>query len=120
MSGLGAQDTLRLEAGIYHYGRDLSESITPIEASLKCLLGKRRLIEKNFYGCEIILKQLNEGTKNKIVGFVADDGPPVREGSLLYSDEERQNLVGKVTSGSYSPIIRKPIGIAYVNSQVDV
>ena len=120
MGGLGARDTLRLEAGLCLYGNDISESTTPVEASLKWLIGKRRIIEKNFYGSELIIKQLNEGVSKRRVGFVVDDGPPVREGSQIYTDESKQNLAGHVTSGSYSPILKKPIGMAYLNSEIKV
>jgi aminomethyltransferase len=120
MSGTGARDTLRLEAGICLYGNEISESTTPIEASLKWIIGKRRIMEKNFYGNEIILKQLNEGTSINRIGFIANEGPPIREGTLIYTDDSRQETAGRVTSGNFSPCLKKPIGMAYVNSNTQV
>jgi len=106
MSGTGARDTLRLEAGICLYGNEISESTTPIEASLKWIIGKRRIMEKNFYGNEIILKQLNEGTSINRIGFIANEGPPIREGTLIYTDDSRQETAGRVTSGNFSPCLK--------------
>lgn len=115
--GLGARDTLRLEAGLCLYGHDINDSTTPIEASLKWVIGKRRRDQGGFPGYDVIKKQMDGTTTTKRVGFIIENGPPAREDAKLLS-EDRQSIVGKVTSGTYSPSLKKAIGMAYVNSKI--
>eukprot|EP01116_Phalansterium_solitarium_P020500 TRINITY_DN6079_c0_g1_i1.p2 TRINITY_DN6079_c0_g1~~TRINITY_DN6079_c0_g1_i1.p2 ORF type:complete len:407 (-),score=161.47 TRINITY_DN6079_c0_g1_i1:322-1542(-) len=109
--GLGARDTLRLEAGLCLYGHDLNEDITPVEASLAWLIGKRRRAEGGFLGSDVILRQLKEGVSKKRVGFEVQ-GPPAREGATIHSNDGQQ--IGVMTSGTHSPTLKKAIGMGYV------
>lgn len=108
--GLGARDTLRLEAGLCLYGHELSESITPIEAGLRWLCKKGHA---NFPGGEKILKQLQDGAERTRVGLLIDGRVPVREGCAIFHHDDR---VGHVTSGSYSPSLKRPIAMALIDN----
>ncbi|CAG9315863.1 GCVT [Blepharisma stoltei] len=112
--GLGARDSLRLEAGMCLYGHDLEENITPIEASLLWTIPKTKRTNGGWLGADTVMQQIRDGTQKKRVGFIVQDGPSAREGVVLYSGAEE---VGKVSSGTFSPILKKGIGMAYVNSQ---
>ncbi len=114
-AGLGARDTLRLEAGLCLYGHDLNESITPVDANLKWLIGKRRKAEGGFKGDKKIIGQLKgEVAIERVrVGFKFQTGPPAREGAIIVNANGEE--VGKVTSGTQSPILKENIGQAYVN-----
>jgi aminomethyltransferase len=107
--GLGARDTLRLEAGLCLYGHELTEAITPVEAGL------RGLIDKNheFPGADKILLQLQEDTETRRVGLSVKSKIPLRAGHLM-TDANNQ-VVGQVTSGGFSPSLGKPIAMAQVN-----
>jgi aminomethyltransferase len=111
MAGLGCRDTLRLECGMCLYGHELNETISPVEAQLSWLIGKRRKKEGGFYGCDRIKWQMKEGVPVKRCGFVTQGMTAREETEIL--DESGSN-VGKVTSGTYSPTLKKPIGMAYV------
>ncbi|KAN0032267.1 hypothetical protein ACTFIV_006148 [Dictyostelium citrinum] len=114
-AGLGARDSLRLEAGLCLYGHDLNDDITPIEASLNWLISKRRREEGGFPGASIIQKQLQkDGCPQKRVGVIVN-GAPAREGSLIFDPLTNQEI-GKVTSGTLSPITRQSISMAYVKT----
>lgn len=116
-AGLGARDSLRLEAGLCLYGHDLNETITPIEASLKWLVGKRRKVEGGYRGSEIISNQINgklELTRQR-VGFTFTNGPPAREGSIITTKEGQE--IGKVTSGTQSPVLKYNVGMAYIKPE---
>jgi aminomethyltransferase len=110
--GLGARDSLRLEAGLPLYGHDIDEHITPIEADLGFALSKRRREAGDFPGAAQILRQREEGASKKRVGLVVEGRQPVREGALVVDAEG--NETGKVTSGGFSPSLEKPIAMAYV------
>lgn len=111
MAGLGCRDTLRLECGMCLYGHELNETISPIEAQLSWLFGKRRKAEGGFYGYEKIKQQLANGTPMKRCGFTTQ-GMAAREQTEII--DENGEPAGKVSSGSYSPTLKKPIGMAYV------
>ncbi|KAG5011430.1 hypothetical protein JHK82_023627 [Glycine max] len=113
LTGLGARDSLRLEAGLCLYGNDLEQHITPIEAGLTWAIGKRRRAEGGFLGADVILKQLEEGPKIRRVGFFSS-GPPPRSHSEI--QDEGGNNIGEVTSGGFSPCLKKNIAIGYVKS----
>lgn len=118
-AGLGVRDSLRLEAGLSLYGHDLSETTSPIEASLAWLIPKRRREQANFLGASTILKQLKEGVTRKRVGLTVHAGAPAREGAEV--QDEAGAVIGVVTSGGYSPCLKKGIAQAYVataNSKV--
>jgi len=106
--GLGARDTLRLEAGLCLYGHELAETVSPVEAGLSWLFPTGRT---DFPGSAIILEHLRHGPPRRRVGLAIDGRLPVREGAPLF-DGERQ--VGAVSSGGYSPSLARPIAMALV------
>ncbi len=110
--GLGARDSLRLEAGLPLYGHDVDRTTTPVEAGLVFALSKRRREEGGFPGWHRIAKELAEGPVRKRVGLAIEGRQPVREGALIV--DEDGNDVGKVTSGGFSPTLEAPIAMAYV------
>jgi aminomethyltransferase len=117
MAGLGARDTLRLEAGLCLYGHDMDDATTPIEAALKWVIGKRRKTQGGFPGYDIIKGQMEGETEVKRVGFVIESGAPAREESKIFTPDDNTNAIGKVTSGTFSPCLKKPIGMAYVKAK---
>ena len=110
--GLGARDSLRLEAGLPLYGHDLDVTTTPVEADLVFALSKRRRQEGGFPGWHRIARELADGPIRKRVGLTVDGRQPVREGAMVVDAEG--NEVGKVTSGGFSPSLEAPIAMAYV------
>lgn len=110
--GLGARDSLRLEAGLPLYGHDIDEETTPIEADLGFALSKRRREAADFPAASRILAQREQGPERKRVGLVIDGRQPVREGALVVDAEGRES--GKITSGGFSPSLGQPIAMAYV------
>ena len=110
--GLGARDSLRLEAGLPLYGHDLDRETTPIMADLGFAIGKRRRAEGGFAGSVRILGEIERNAPTKRVGFTLDGRQPVREGALVLDGEG--NEIGRVTSGGFSPSLERPIGMAYV------
>jgi len=115
--GLGARDSLRLEAGLCLYGNDLDDTTTPVEGSLQWVIAKRRRNEPgSFVGSDVILEQLaSKSTSRKRVGFTVK-GAPVREGTPILSSTGEE--VGVVTSGSFSPNLKTGIGMCYVKPPV--
>ena len=111
--GLGARDSLRLEAGLPLYGHDLSPETSPIEAGLIFGINKRRRTEGGFPGAERINREISQGTARKWVGLKLDGRLPAREGAEVYSGDAR---VGVVTSGGFSPTLGQPIAMAYVDA----
>jgi len=109
--GLGARDSLRLEAGLPLYGHDLDEAIDPIEGDLGFAISKRRREEGGFPGAARILGHLEDGPPRKRVGLIVDGKLPVREGAKLFDGEEE---VGVVTSGGFAPSVGAPIAMGYV------
>ncbi len=110
--GLGARDSLRLEAGLPLYGHDLDFTTTPVEADLVFALSKRRRAEGGFPGWHRIAKELVDGPVRKRVGLAVAGRQPVREGALVIDIDG--NEIGKVTSGGFSPSLEAPIAMAYV------
>lgn len=119
LAGLGARDSLRLEAGMCLYGHDLDETVTPVEASLSWIIGKPRKETGGFHGSEIILSQLKpkskggEGVERRRVGFIVD-GAPAREGAEIFSVGGEGEKIGTVTSGCPSPTLKKNIAMGYI------
>jgi aminomethyltransferase len=110
--GLGARDTLRLEAGMCLYGNDIDENTTPLEAGLGFVV---KLNKGNFIGKEALLKQKTEGIKRKRVGIqMVEQGIP-RPNFEVYNEEGE--VIGKLTSGTFSPILNCGIGMGYVQTQ---
>jgi aminomethyltransferase len=112
--GLGARDSLRLEAGLSLYGHELDIHHSPVESSLGWALSKVRRTggerEGNYLGFETIMRHLNEGSESKVVGLQPEGRMPVRDGAMI--EDELGNNVGKVTSGGFGPSINRPIAIA--------
>lgn len=114
--GLGARDSLRLEAGLPLYGHDIDRTTTPVMAGLTFAIGKRRKAEGGFAGFPRIREELANGAPQKRVGFDIDGRQPVREGALVLDDEG--NEVGRITSGGFSPSLQRPIAMGYVASHL--
>jgi aminomethyltransferase len=112
--GLGARDSLRLEAGLCLYGHDLDATTSPIEADLAWTIQKRRREAKDFPGAARIVAELAHGPKRKRVGIRPNDRAPAREGVEIQAGGKR---VGVVTSGGFSPVLNAPISIGYVDSE---
>lgn len=110
--GLGARDSLRLEAGLPLYGHDLDPQTTPIMADLGFALSKRRREEANFPGAKRILAEREAGPATKRVGLIVDGRQPVREGATVVDASGRD--IGTVTSGGFAPSLGQPIAMAYV------
>ena len=110
--GLGARDSLRLEAGLPLYGHDLDPETTPVMADLGFALSKRRREEGNFMGAERILIEREQGAVVRRVGLMIEGRQPVREGAAVVDGEGSD--VGKVTSGGFAPSVGAPIAMAYV------
>ena len=110
--GLGARDSLRLEAGLPLYGHDLDEETTPVMADLGFALFKRRRAEGGFPGAERILAERENGPVAKRVGLLVEGRQPVREGATVVDAEGSE--IGRVTSGGFAPSVGAPIAMAYV------
>lgn len=115
LAGLGARDSLRLEAGLCLYGNDIDESTTPVEASLVWCIGKRRRAEKNMRGADIILEQIKQKPDKKRIGLVTDK-TTARAGAPVCDSDG--NEIGHVTSGCPSPTLQKNIAMAYIPNDV--
>jgi aminomethyltransferase len=113
LAGLGARDTLRLEAGLPLWGHELNETITPTAAGLAFSLSKNRREAANFPGASIILDELTHGTSRRLVGLLAEGARPVRDGVLLMQDGEQ---IGIVTSGGFSPSLDRPAALGFVDA----
>ena len=111
--GLGARDSLRLEAGLPLYGHDLDPDTSPIEAGLVFGINKRRRTEGGYPGAERLNREIAEGTQRKWVGLKLDGRMPAREGADVYAGDTK---VGTVTSGGFSPTLGAPIAMAYVDA----
>jgi len=112
--GLGARDTLRLEAGLHLYGQDMDAETTVLEASLGWAIAKSRRANGGFPGAEIYLRQARDGVQKKLHGLVGEENVPIRHDSPLVGADGGE--VGVVTSGTVSPSIQKPIMLGYVKS----
>jgi aminomethyltransferase len=110
--GLGARDSLRLEAGLPLYGHDLDGSTTPVMADLTFAIGKRRRADGGFAGALRIMAELDNGAAQKRVGLLVDGRQPVREGALILDSEGSE--IGRITSGGHSPSLGRPIAMGYV------
>jgi len=111
-AGLGARDTLRIEAGLCLYGNELTEEVTPLEAGLKWIV---KFDEKDFIGKQNLIRQQKNGITKKLVGFELLEKNIARKNYKIYNDKEQ--LIGKVTSGTFSPYFKKSIGMGYVSKE---
>lgn len=112
--GLGARDSLRLEAGLPLYGHDMNPQIDPVEGNASFAISKRRREEGGFNGADRILKALAQGPAQKLVGFAVDGKTPVREGAPVFAQDTQ---VGSITSGGFAPSVGAPIAMGYVATQ---
>ena len=112
--GLGARDSLRLEAGLCLYGHDLDETTSPVEGSITFAMQKRRREEGGFPGAARIQKELAEGTSRIRVGFRLDGKAPAREGAEIRLGDG--TVIGTVTSGGFAPTLGAPIAMGYVDA----
>jgi aminomethyltransferase len=120
MIGLGARDSLRLEAGLCLYGSDLDVTTTPVEAALEWSVqaSRRRGGTRagGFPGADIILEQLGNGAPRRRVGLRPEGRAPIRHGTRLFSDLQTADLAGTVTSGGFGPSVNAPVAMGYVKT----
>lgn len=118
--GLGARDSLRLEAGLCLYGQDLNTTTTPVEASLVWAMQKSRrpggAREGGYPGADTIAQQLTMGAYRKRVGLMPEGRAPIRAGVELFADDEGRQKVGRVTSGGFGPTVGGPVAMGYVST----
>ena len=120
--GLGARDSLRLEAGLCLYGHDINTETTPIAASLNWAIQKARRINGTraggFPGADVILKQIENGASQRRVGLRPIGRAPMREGVEIFADENSANAIGQVTSGGFGPSVEGPAAMGYVDTSL--
>lgn len=113
--GLGARDSLRLEAGLPLYGHDLDETTSPVEGDLGFAISKRRRSDGGFAGAQRVLGELTSGAPRKRVALTVEGRQPVREGAELFAGD---TPIGTVTSGGFAPSIGAPIAMGLVKSSL--
>ena len=118
LCGLGSRDSLRVEAGLSLYGHELNEKITPIEAGFIWAIDKERLIDNSLNGSDHLISQIDIKPTNKKIGIISINKSMIREGMNIL--DKNKNIIGKVTSGCYSPNLNKSIGLCYINSEFDL
>ena len=109
--GLGARDSLRLEAGLPLYGHDITTETDPVSADLVFALTKKRREEGGWMGHEAVMKVFNEGPAEKRVGLSLEGRLPAREGALVFDGDKQ---IGRITSGGFSPTLGAPIAMGYL------
>jgi aminomethyltransferase len=113
MIGLGARDTLRLEAGLCLYGNDLDTKTSPIEANLKWAIPKNR-INSEYPGSDVLKKQIENGVKRLRVGIKPETRVIARGETKIFNDNNQQ--IGKITSGTFGPSVERSIAMGYVEN----
>jgi aminomethyltransferase len=113
--GLGARDSLRLEAGLCLYGHELDETISPVEADLIWSIQKRRRADGGFIGAARVQKELADGPARKRVGIKPEGRAPARDGTVITDSSGRE--IGKVTSGGFGPSVGGPVAMGYLAAQ---
>ena len=113
--GLGARDTLRLEAGLCLYGHELNQKINPIQANLKWAISKRRREEGGFKGWENIKKDLQNGVSKIRIGVKPSGRIIAREGTKIFSSSNEE--IGVITSGTFGPSVNSPVAMGYIKSK---
>ena len=117
LAGLGARDTLRMEAGLPLWGHELHETITPVEAGLGFAISKKRRDAADFPGAKGIIDELKTGPKRRLVGLSASGARPVRDGVILRHGDK---TVGSVTSGGFAPSLDRPAALGFVEAEFAV
>src|SRR6201996_1371342 len=116
--GLGARDSLRLEAGLCLYGHDIDTTTTPVEGALEWSIQKSRRLggtrAGGFAGAETILAQFEQGAARRRVGLRPEGRAPVREGAVLFADSTSSEPIGTVTSGGFGPSLNAPVAMGYL------
>lgn len=113
-AGLGARDSLRLEAGLCLYGNDIDQGTSPIEASLSWAIQKRRKEEGGFPGADRIQKEIADGAARKLVGIRPEGRAPARQGVEVQCADG--NTIGAITSGGFGPTVGAPVAMGYVSA----
>ena len=116
LAGLGARNSLRMEAGLCLYGNDISILISPVEAGLTWSIPKERIENGGFIGHENIKKDLIDGVEKKLVGIKPLGKLPAREGTQILNKNGK--IIGEITSGGYSPSLQAPIAMGYINAEI--
>jgi aminomethyltransferase len=112
--GLGARDSLRLEAGLCLYGHDIDRTTGPIEAGLTWSISKRRRAEGGFVGYEHVKRAIDHGPSRLRVGFLLESKAPAREGSEIVTLDGQ--TIGRVTSGGFAPSLGRPVAMGYADT----
>jgi aminomethyltransferase len=118
-AGLGARDSLRLEAGLCLYGNDIDETTSPVEAALTWAIGKRRKMAWDFLGGAAIGDQLDKGPSRLRVGIRPDGRAPAREHTAILTPDGHE-MIGEITSGGFGPTVNGPIAMGYVRRDLSV
>jgi aminomethyltransferase len=122
--GLGARDSLRLEAGLCLYDLDIDATTTPVEAALEWTIAKSRRAGGarcgRFPGADVVLAQLRDGAPRRRVGLSTEGRAPVRTGAAIFRDDLAAQAIGQVTSGGFGPTVSRPIAVGYVPTQLAV
>jgi len=113
--GLGARDTLRLEAGLCLYGHELDKDKTPIEANLKWAISKERVLKGNFIGSDVISKQLTDGVSKVRVGIKPEGRIIAREKTKIFNQSDLH--IGEITSGTFGPSVNGPVAMGYIENE---
>ena len=112
--GLGARDTLRLEAGLCLYGHDMDINKSPVEANLKWAISKNRILEGGFIGFEKIKFQMEKGVSKVRVGIKPEGRIIAREKTSIFSKDDKN--IGEITSGTFGPSVQAPVSMGYVEN----
>ncbi|MDA7769904.1 glycine cleavage system aminomethyltransferase GcvT [Candidatus Pelagibacter sp.] len=112
--GLGARDTLRLEAGLCLYGHDMNINKSPVEANLKWAISKNRILEGSFIGCEKIKSQIEKGVSKIRVGIKPEGRIIAREKTSIFSEDDKN--IGEITSGTFGPSVQTSIAMGYIEN----
>ena len=110
--GLGARDSLRLEAGLCLYGHDIDQTTSPVEGNITFAIPQVRRERADFPGADRIMRELSDGASRRLVGILPDGRQPAREGADIADGDG--NVIGKVTSGGFGPTFGGPVAMGYV------
>jgi len=120
--GLGARDSLRLEAGLCLYDHDIDATTTPVEAALEWSIPKSRrhggARSGGFPGADVVLTQLRDGALRRRVGLSPESRAPVRAGAAIYRDDSAVKAIGQVTSGGFGPSVNRPVAMGYLPAEL--
>lgn len=115
-AGLGARDSLRLEAGLCLYGNELNESITPVQAGLTWAIPKHRRDGGDYPGAQVVAREIRDKPRTRLVGLVSEGRKVARAGAEIYDAPENGNKIGEVSSGVFSPSLQKPVALGFVDA----